>query len=49
MVMAVPYADDHARRGFQQEAERRAADIVLTSAGSTAAYPAAPGSQPLSK
>jgi hypothetical protein len=30
LAMAVPYADDHARAGFQQEAERRAADIVLT-------------------
>ncbi|HYD07240.1 MAG TPA: hypothetical protein VEC60_16010 [Reyranella sp.] len=30
LSMAVPYADDHARAGFQQEAERRAADIVLT-------------------
>jgi hypothetical protein len=33
MVMAVPYADGHARLGFQQEAERRAADIVLTFRG----------------
>ena len=30
MAMAVPYADEKAREGFQQEAVRRAADIVLT-------------------
>jgi hypothetical protein len=30
LTLAVPYADAHARDGFQQEAERRAADIVLT-------------------
>jgi hypothetical protein len=30
VALAVPYADDHARNGFRQEAERRAADIVLT-------------------
>jgi hypothetical protein len=30
LALAVPYADDRARLGFQQEAERRAADIVVT-------------------
>jgi hypothetical protein len=30
MTMAVPYADEKARQGFQQEAVRRAADIVLS-------------------
>jgi hypothetical protein len=30
LALSVPYADDQARLGFQQEAERRAADIVLT-------------------
>ncbi len=30
MVMAVPYADEKARLGFQQEAVRRASDIVLS-------------------
>ena len=30
MVMAVPYADEKARQGFQQEAVRRSADIVLS-------------------
>jgi hypothetical protein len=30
MGMAVPYADEKAREGFQQEAVRRAADIVLS-------------------
>ena len=30
MAMAVPYADEKARQGFQQEAVRRAADIVLS-------------------
>ncbi len=30
MAMAVPYADEKAREGFQQEAVRRAADIVLS-------------------
>ena len=30
LELAVPYAGDHARDGFRQEAERRAADIVLT-------------------
>jgi len=30
LALAVPYADDKARLGFQQEAERRAADIVVT-------------------
>ena len=30
MTMAVPYADEKAREGFQQEAVRRAADIVLS-------------------
>jgi hypothetical protein len=33
MALAVPYADANARAGFQQEAERRAADIVLTFRG----------------
>lgn len=33
LALAVPYADGHARDGFQQEAERRAADIVLTYRG----------------
>ena len=32
-LLTVPYADDQARLGFQQEAERRAADIVLTFRG----------------
>jgi len=40
MAMAVPYADDHARVGFQQEAERRAADIVLTFRGVDSRYAA---------
>ncbi|HEY2871073.1 MAG TPA: hypothetical protein VGJ56_04105 [Reyranella sp.] len=30
MAMAVPYADEKARQGFQQEAVRRASDIVLS-------------------
>jgi hypothetical protein len=30
MTMTVPYADEKARQGFQQEAVRRAADIVLS-------------------
>jgi hypothetical protein len=30
MTMAVPYADEKAREGFQAEAVRRAADIVLS-------------------
>lgn len=30
LALSVPYADAKAREGFQQEAERRAADIVLT-------------------
>ena len=30
MTMAVPYADEKARLGFQQEAVRRASDIVLS-------------------
>ena len=30
MTLAVPYADEKAREGFQQEAVRRAADIVLS-------------------
>ena len=30
LELSVPYADDRARDGFQQEAERRAADIVVT-------------------
>ncbi len=30
MTLAVPYADEKARQGFQQEAVRRASDIVLS-------------------
>ena len=30
MTLAVPFADEKARMGFQQEAVRRAADIVLS-------------------
>lgn len=30
MALAVPYADEKARQGFQQEAVRRASDIVLS-------------------
>jgi hypothetical protein len=30
LVMTIPYADERARLGFQQEAVRRAADIVLS-------------------
>ena len=33
LALSVPYADARARHGFQQEAERRAADIVLTFRG----------------
>ena len=33
LALSVPYADSRARAGFQQEAERRAADIVLTFRG----------------
>jgi hypothetical protein len=30
LALAVPYADEKAREGFQQEAVRRSADIVLS-------------------
>jgi hypothetical protein len=30
LALTVPYADENARQGFQQEAVRRAADIVLS-------------------
>lgn len=51
MALAVPYADDRARVGFQQEAERRAADIVLTFRGvdSRFAGPGVGAPTPLSK
>jgi hypothetical protein len=50
MTMTVPYADDHARLGFQQEAERRAADIVLTFRGVGNPADVRPGTPtPLSK
>jgi len=50
MLMAVPYADDKARLGFQQEAERRAADIVLTFRGVDGRADVRPGEPtPLSK
>jgi len=46
MLMAVPYADDQARLGFQQEAERRAADIVLTFRGVDSRFTAPAGGAP---
>jgi len=51
MTLTVPYADDKARIGFRQEAERRAADIVLTFRGveSRSAEPAVRAPTPLSK
>lgn len=39
MTMTVPYADDRARIGFQQEAERRAGDIILTFRGVDSRFP----------
>ena len=48
--LTVPYADDKARVGFHQEAERRAADIVLTFRGvESRSGPAVGAPTPLSK
>jgi len=47
--LAVPYPDARARDGFQQEAERRAADIVLTFRGVAPDAPRVGDPTPLSK
>jgi hypothetical protein len=51
LALAIPYPDTKARNGFQQEAERRAADIVLTfrSVGSRPADDRTGEPTPLSK